>query len=251
MRHEWDFNPEEGRDATRKRLAADMSAAFDAASPEEILGQAVSLWGERLAMVSSFGAESVALLHMVAQVDKDLPVLFLNTEMLFDETLAYQRDVAEHLGLTDVRVVQVEGVIARLADPDGDLHERAPDDCCHLRKTQPLEAALQGFDAWITGRKRFQTDDRANMPVFEVEGARTKVNPVAGWARGEAAKYAKAHGLPKHPLIAQGYKSIGCAPCTSPVADGEDERAGRWRGKEKTECGIHFGPDGVVRHSAA
>ena len=217
-----------------------------------IVEQAVSQWGDRLAMVSSFGADSVSLLHIVAQVDPTLPVLFLDTELLFPETLEYQREVAERLGLSDVRVIKIDPVVTRLADPAGDLHQRAPDDCCHLRKTVPLDAALQGFDAWLTGRKRYQTDDRADMALFEAEATgRIKVNPLAQWERGAARAYIEAHGLPKHPLIASGYASVGCAPCTSPVKEGEDERAGRWRGMEKTECGIHFGPDGIVRRSAA
>lgn len=252
MRHEWDFAPGESLTEARRRRIDGLASAFEGAAPKVIVEQAAALLGRRLAMVTSFGAESVALLHVVAQVNPDMPVLFVDTQMLFDETLAYQREVAAELGLTDLRVVTVDPVIARLADPRGDLHTRAPDDCCHLRKTMPLDAALQGFDGWISGRKRHQTDDRAGMPVFEIGiHGRVKVNPLAGWERGAAAEYIRDHGLPRHPLIARGYKSIGCAPCTSPVAEGEDERAGRWRGSEKTECGIHFGPNGIIRPAHA
>ena len=252
MRHEWDFSPGESLVAVRRRQAAGLASAFEGATPQVIVEQALALLGRRLAMVSSFGAESVALLHIVAEVNPHIPVLFVDTQMLFKETLDYQRTVAAELGLRDVRVVTVDPVISRLADPRDDLHKTAPDDCCHLRKTVPLDAALQGFDGWISGRKRYQTADRAAIPIFEVGSlGRMKVNPLAGWERGQAAAYIRKHGLPAHPLIVQGYKSIGCAPCTSPVAEGEDERSGRWRGSEKTECGIHFGPNGVTRTAHA
>ena len=209
----------------------------------------------RLALVSSFGAESVALLHLAARVKKDLPVLFIDTQMLFPETLAYQREVAIRLGLTKITVIRAEDIAAR--DPDGTLHQRDPDACCALRKTLPLQTALQGFDGWITGRKRFQSGTRAQLPHFEAEEAtdeapaRIKVNPLAFWSAGDVQDYIEENNLPRHPLVARGYPSIGCAPCTSPVAAGEDLRAGRWRGKEKDECGIHFAGGKVVRQGAS
>lgn len=204
------------------------------------------------AMVSSFGAESVALLHMVAVVDRSTPVLFLDTEMLFPETLAYQREVADHLGLTDVRIIHPdrEAVFAR--DPDGILHLADPDACCRLRKKEPLERALGDFDAWITGRKRFQTSARAALEFFEDEdGRRIKVNPLAHWAKQDVQDYIVNNRLPRHPLVSRGYPSIGCMPCTSEVRDGEDERAGRWRDTSKEECGIHFINGKLVRGKPA
>ncbi len=202
----------------------------------------------RVAMVSSFGAESVALLHMVAVADRTTPVLFIDTLMLFPETLEYQRDVARKLGLTDVRVIRVAQEQLDARDPDNSLNQRDTDACCALRKTEPLERALGGFDAWITGRKRFQGDTRAALDFFEdEEGRRIKINPLAHWARQDVQDYMINNRLPRHPLVAQGYPSIGCAPCTSPVAEGEDERAGRWRGQQKTECGIHFVDGKMVR----
>ncbi|MEM6408860.1 MAG: phosphoadenylyl-sulfate reductase [Pseudomonadota bacterium] len=196
----------------------------------------------RVAMVSSFGAESVVLLHMLARVNPATPVIFLDTEMLFPETLSYQRDVAERLGLTDVRQITPsrEALIER--DIDGILHQFDTDACCTLRKTEPLERALEGFNAWITGRKRVQGGARAQMPIYEKEdgAARIKINPLASWTPKMIADYMDRHELPRHPLVARGFKSIGCAPCTTKVAEGEDPRAGRWRGQEKTECGIHF-----------
>jgi phosphoadenosine phosphosulfate reductase len=201
-----------------------------------------------VAMVSSFGAESVALLHMVAVVDRATPVLFIDTEMLFPETLAYQREVADTLGLRDLRVIRASRTRMAARDPEGLLHQSDPDACCALRKTEPLEHALAPFDAWITGRKRFQSGSRAALEFFEAEGAdRIKINPLAHWAREDVADYMVNNRLPRHPLVARGYPSIGCAPCTTPVAAGEDPRAGRWRGSEKEECGIHFVDGRMVR----
>ncbi|MHA6343911.1 phosphoadenylyl-sulfate reductase [Roseivivax sp. CAU 1761] len=196
----------------------------------------------RIAMVSSFGAESVALLHLVAMVDNTTPVLFIDTRLLFAETLVYQEDVAERLGLKDVRVIRASEAELQARDPYGALRFSDPDSCCDLRKTLPLEQALDGFDGWITGRKRFQTSARAAMEFFELEEAtgRIKVNPLAHWAPDDVAAYMDENRLPRHPLIREGYPSIGCWPCTSKVAPGEDPRAGRWRGRDKDECGIHF-----------
>ena len=194
-----------------------------------------------VALVSSFGAESVVLLHMVSVIAPGTPVLFVDTLMLFQETLDYQRDVSAKLGLTDVRTITAEQTALDLEDPDGTLNLFNTDACCSLRKTVPLEKALSGFDAWITGRKRFQASTRAALDFFEVETpTRMKINPLAHWGREDLEEYMVENRLPRHPLVARGYPSIGCAPCTSPVKPGEDPRAGRWRGQQKTECGIHF-----------
>lgn len=195
----------------------------------------------RCALVSAFGAESVVLLHMIARRDPDTPVLFIDTAMLFPETLAYQRQVADRLGLRNVQTLRAAEAAIAATDPDGTLHRRDTDACCALRKTAPLEAALAGFDAWITGRKRFQAGSRAALEFFETDGpARIKVNPLAHWTPEDVQDYMINNRLPRHPLVARGYPSIGCAPCTSPVAPGEDPRAGRWRDAAKEECGIHF-----------
>jgi phosphoadenosine phosphosulfate reductase len=202
-------------------------------------------------LVSSFGAESVVLLHMVSLIAPGTPVLFIDTLMLFPETLRYQEDVAEKLGLTDVRRITVAKPALRLEDPNGTLHQVNTDACCTLRKTAPLERALSGFDAWITGRKRYQGDTRATLDFFEVETERRmKINPLAHWGRADLQEYITQNRLPRHPLVARGYPSIGCAPCTSPVAPGEDPRAGRWRNSQKTECGIHFANGRAVRPPA-
>ncbi len=203
----------------------------------------------KLAMVSSFGAESAVLLHMAAVVDRNIPILFVDTEMLFAETLVYQQDLAEQLRLTNVKVIRASETTLRAEDPIGQLHTSDTDACCALRKTRPLQKALRGYDGWITGRKRFQSGTRAALDFFEVEEftGRIKVNPLAHWAPEDVKVYMEENRLPKHPLVAQGYPSIGCAPCTSPVAEGEDPRSGRWRGQDKEECGIHFANGKMVR----
>jgi len=194
----------------------------------------------RIALVSSFGAESVVLLHMVSVIDRATPVIFLDTGLLFAETLVYQQEVSERLGFRDLRIVRGAGIAAQ--DPDATLHRRDPDACCALRKARPLQEALTGFNGWITGRKRYQGGARATLDFFETEDGtgRMKVNPLAHWRAQDVRTYMEENNLPRHPLVARGYPSIGCIPCTSPVQEHEDPRAGRWRGAEKTECGIHF-----------
>ncbi|MEM6636418.1 MAG: phosphoadenylyl-sulfate reductase [Pseudomonadota bacterium] len=205
----------------------------------------------RTALVTSFGAESVALLHLVSVIDRTLPVIFLETEMLFPETLAYQAEVARFLALEDVRIIRPSRTEVFAEDVDGILHLAAPDACCDLRKTRPLARALEPFDAWITGRKRFQGGARQHLDFFEADGEkRLKINPLAFWNAQDLQDYMTNNRLPRHPLVARGYPSIGCTPCTSPVFEHEDPRAGRWRGNEKTECGIHFSGGKAVRPPA-
>lgn len=200
----------------------------------------------RTAVVSSFGADSAILLHLVAQVDRSVPVIFLETGKHFPETLTHRDRLIDQLGLTDVRSVAPDPDALRRIDPNGGLHAVNPDLCCAIRKEEPLERALSGFDVWLTGRRRHQTSSRVAMPLVERDGKRLKVNPLAGWDASDVGAYMTIHELPAHPLVARGYPSIGCAPCTSPVADGEDERAGRWRGTDKTECGIHLTRNGEL-----
>jgi phosphoadenosine phosphosulfate reductase len=208
-----------------------------------------------IALVSSFGAESVVLLHMAALIDRKVPVLFIDTEMLFAETLVYQQDVAERLRLENVQVLRADRARLFEADNENLLHLHDPDACCALRKTEPLQTALRGYDGWITGRKRYQGGKRAALDFFEVERPadalpRIKVNPLAHWDTADVQDYIIENRLPRHPLVSKGYPSIGCAPCTHPVAPGEDARAGRWKGQDKDECGIHFVDGKLVRGTA-
>lgn len=199
----------------------------------------------RIALVSSFGAESAVLLHMVSRIDPQTPVIFLETGKLFPETLAYRDTLVARLGLSDVRSIAPLDSDVRHLDPRGTLNETNPDLCCRFRKVEPLERALRGFQAWITGRKQFHGGVRANLATIETADWRIKANPLAGWDPARIETYMATHDLPRHPLVALGFPSIGCAPCTAPVTgDAEDVRAGRWAGLDKTECGIHWTANG-------
>lgn len=226
-----------------------LNLAFEGATPEAVVRGALAEFPGETAMVSSFGADSVVLLHMVAAVDRDLPVLMIDTLMLFEETLAYQRAVADRLGLRNVQHLRPEASDLAVLDPDDTLHLRDSDACCVIRKVAPLDRVQGRWPVTISGRKRYQGPTRAALPYFEAEGERLKVNPLAFWGSSDIGAYIEAHDLPRHPLVARGFRSIGCAPCTTPVGEGEDERAGRWRGQNKVECGIHFGADGRLRRA--
>lgn len=213
-----------------------------ALSGETVLFNAItSDFSGKIALVSSFGTESAILLHMIAQIDRDLPVVFLETGKLFEETLAYRDELTSLLGLTNVRSIKPSGAQLAAYDPDGRLWEKDPDLCCAIRKTNPLDEALEGFTAWITGRKRNQSSSRAQLELQEIGAdGRTTINPLAFWSDEELERYFETHNLPRHPLQAQGYSSIGCATCTQKPLPGQDKRSGRWAGKAKTECGIHM-----------
>ena len=230
-----------------------LNGMFDEMDGVAVLRQAVTdiLPGD-IAIVSSFGADSSVLLHMLAQVDPTLPVYFLETGKHFPETLEYVHTLEKHLGLTNVRWLRPDPKDLARFDPNGDLWETDPDSCCHIRKTEPLEAAIAEFGGWVTGRKRYQTAERGVLPHFELTSDdRIKVNPLAYFSDADVNAYKIRHGLPEHPLFAKGYKSIGCAPCTTIVAEGEDPRAGRWRGLNKKECGIHFDFNGAIARPVA
>jgi phosphoadenosine phosphosulfate reductase len=219
--------------------AAALNARLRDAHPSEILRAAMAEYGGRIAMVSSFGAESAVLLHLAAQVDPSIPVLFLDTGMLFGQTLDYRKSLVAKLGLTDVRDLRPQYQDLATQDPSANLYKTDTDACCNIRKVLPLDRALADFDAWITGRKRFHGGARLRLAVVETGEGKIKFNPLANWSREELDAYIVEHDLPPHPLVAFGYPSVGCWPCTNPVEDGEDVRAGRWAGSEKTECGIH------------
>ncbi len=228
---------EAGAEALNTRFAgASMQGLLAAVLRDGLVG--------RVAVVSSFGAESAVLLHLVASIDPGTPVLFLDTLRHFPETLAYRDLLVARLGLTGVLNLAPDAEVLAAKDEAKLRWSYDPDGCCEIRKVVPLANAMAGFDASITGRKGFQSDTRAGLPRFEIDRAdaagRLKVNPLANWNADDIAAYFVTHDLPPHPLVAQGYPSIGCSPCTSKVAPGEDPRAGRWRGWDKTECGIHL-----------
>ncbi|HEY7749224.1 MAG TPA: phosphoadenylyl-sulfate reductase [Aestuariivirgaceae bacterium] len=199
---------------------------------------------KRIALVSSFGIESSALLHMVASIDPETPVVFIDTGKLFIETKLFRQKLVKRLGLRDVRIVRPLASDLAHHDPQGVLYRSNADKCCHIRKTLPLQSALEGFDAWISGRKRFHGGDRSNLPTMEWIDGRLKIDPLAHFTRQDIADYVSAHQLPEHPLAAGGYTSIGCVPCTAKAGTPDNPRAGRWVGQEKTECGIHWSLNG-------
>ncbi len=220
--------------------AEELDQALRNQSPSAVIAAALQAVGrEHLAVVSSFGTESAALLKVMADVDPAIPVIFLDTGWLFEETLAYRDTLIATLGLRDVRSIKpLEETLSR-EDPNRELWFSDPDACCRIRKVEPLARALAPFTAWINGRKRFQGGLRATIPVVEQDGIRLKFNPFANVTREEIEAIYAAAKLPPHPLVASGFLSVGCMPCTSRTSPDEDARAGRWRGRPKTECGIH------------
>ena len=223
--------------------ASRVGARFAAMDAAALLRLAMTdLYPGRIALVSSFGADSAVLAHMVAEIARKAPVVFIDTGHLFPETIAYRDRLVDLLKLENVVTQGPDPAALAARDAEAFLWSGDPDACCALRKVEPLAAALAGCDAWITGRKRFQSATRAALPLFEADGAHVKVNPLAAWGMADVVAYLDKHDLPRHPLVAKGYPSIGCIPCTSPVKPGEDPRAGRWRGRAKTECGIHTQP---------
>jgi phosphoadenosine phosphosulfate reductase len=219
-----------------------LQARYDGLSGSDLLRPIMEReFHRKIALVSSFGTEAAVLLALAAEIDPGIPVIFLDTGKLFGETFRYRDTLIKQLGLTDVRTVEPDPVELKSADPEGLLWQSRPDACCHVRKTIPLERALKGFDAWITGRKRFQASTRAALSGIELDvDGKVKVNPLASWSRDRIEAEFEKRGLPRHPLEADGFLSIGCMPCTDRVAPGQDPRSGRWAGLNKTECGIHM-----------
>lgn len=224
--------------------AVRLNRMFRGSSTQEWLEAVIkdNLAGD-IAIVSSFGAESAVLLHLVAQVDPNIPVLFLDTGKHFAETLEYRDLLVERIGLTNLQILSPNADDLARQDETGLRWSYDPDGCCEIRKVRPLAKALENFDASFTGRKSFQSSTRANLPRFELDTSdaqgRLKINPLIDWSAEDIAAYFEEHDLPRHPLVARGFPSIGCEPCTHKVAPGEDPRSGRWKGWDKTECGIH------------
>ncbi len=225
------FTAEDAAALNARFAGVETGAMLRAVLSEKLLGRA--------AIVSSFGAESAILLHLIGSIEPHIPVLFLETGKHFPETLAYRDALVAQLGLTNLINLTPDAAAVETKDATGLRWSYDPDGCCEIRKVLPLERALVDFDATITGRKGFQSKTRAGLPLFELEKGRLKFNSLATWDKAQIEGYMAAHALPAHPLVEQGYPSIGCAPCTSKVQAGEDPRAGRWRGWDKVECGIH------------
>jgi phosphoadenosine phosphosulfate reductase len=236
--------------AKQRQLDAASEALSEAASldalqghlkPVEIIERAVrnDFIGE-IAAVSSFGSDSAVLLHMISEVDRSLPVIFLDTGKHFGETLDYRDALVTDFALRNVQIITPDEAALSRVDPDGTLHQRDTDACCEVRKVEPMARGVAPFRAWFTGRKRFQSSTRKELAVYESVGPRIRINPLARWTTADLADYMRRHALRQNPLVAYGYLSIGCFPCTQPVQPGEDARSGRWAGQAKTECGIHL-----------
>ena len=223
-------------------LAERLNRETEGKDAAEILRAALNpALGLRVGAISSFGAESAALLSLVAREKSDIPVVFLETGQHFLQTLSYRTQLTRALGLTDVRLVTPDAEEKATLDARDDLWKTDADACCDLRKVRPLARATTGFNALITGRKRFQAVTRNDLKPFEVLDGVLRINPLADWDADDVEAWLADHDLPRHPLVEQGYRSIGCWPCTRSVDDGEDARAGRWSGMDKVECGIHLG----------
>ncbi len=225
--------------STLEERAAMLDREAPTQTASEIAASAIEEFRGRIALVSSFGAESAALLHLVASIDPETPVLFIDTDKHFVQTNAYREELTHRLGLRNVLQIRPDTDETAEIDPKGDLWKRDNDACCALRKVRPLSKALEDYDAWFTGRKRMHGSLRAFLPLVEAAAPHIKINPLARWSAEELAAYMTVHDLPPHPLVETGFSSIGCWPCTAPTAPGDDARAGRWRGLVKTECGIH------------
>ncbi len=233
-------------DPQRERMGelfAYLKGRYGALDGVELLSAIAGEFPGKLAVTSSFGASSAVLLDMVARVDPSLPVLLLDTGKLFGETLDYRDELVGLLGLSDVRAVRPRPGDLSEADPNGNLWSSDPDRCCFIRKVAPLKRALMGFGAWATGRMQASGGLGPDLDSIELRDGRVKINPIAKWTQADIEDYFAERNLPPHPLVADGFLSIGCLPCTDAVLAGEDARAGRWRGSAKTECGIHLGPE--------
>jgi len=223
-------------------FAAELNTRYGASDAATVIRVAIELFRDHggIAAISSFGADSAVLLHLIAGADAGLPVLFLDTGQHFGETFEYRDQLAADLGLTNLINIEPLATLIAESDPHGKLHQSDPDLCCSIRKVEPMARAVEPYAAWFTGRKRHQASTRAEMPVFEAVGERIRINPLASWTTADQADYMRRHNLRENPLVAFGYFSIGCFPCTQPVKPGEDTRSGRWAGAAKTECGIHL-----------
>ncbi|CAL4869044.1 Phosphoadenosine phosphosulfate reductase [Asticcacaulis sp. MM231] len=226
-----------------------LSAAWEHLTAQDILRKAITeqFIGD-ITLSSSFGADSAVLLHMVSQIEPNLPVIFLDTDRHFFQTIQYRDELVTKLGLTNLVNLKADPAEAAVEDDKNTLWRTQPNQCCDLRKVRPLNRFMEGFGAWISGRKRHQSATRTSLPIVEFDGKHFKVNPLATWTAADVEAYFVNHDLPAHPLVDQGFPSIGCFTCTKPVAAGEDARSGRWAGTEKVECGIHnpiYGGDGI------
>lgn len=219
-------------------------ASFETKQPQDVLAAVLERYAQKIILACSFGAEDVVLVDMVHRINPAVPLFYLDTEFLFPETYATRDQVIERYGLIPAQVIQVKSLLTpqQQAESYGDaLWARDPDQCCRLRKVEPLTRILRGYDAWITGIRRDQAPSRANAGLIEWDQKfeLVKVNPLARWTWTDVWTYIKVYEVPYNQLHDQNYPSVGCTYCTAPVAPGDDPRAGRWKNFAKTECGLH------------
>jgi phosphoadenosine phosphosulfate reductase len=228
-------------DTYEQQRARELSARYEGWAADAILKDIMEIeFPGTVALSSSFGADSAVLLHLVAEIDATTPIIFLDTDRHFFQTLQYRDQLVKRLGLSNLMNLRPAIEDIRALDPKNTLYQTDMDACCDFRKTKPLATVTKNYTAWISGRKRYQSDTRANMAVVEHDGRNFKINPLANWSHQDVEDYIHAFDLPAHPLVEQGYPSIGCFTCTKPVELGQDLRSGRWAGQDKTECGIHM-----------
>lgn len=231
------------RDLLSEKLVERSAATSCVSEANDILRFALTgVYKGKTAVLSSFGTESAVLLHLISKIEPATPILFLDTGKLFEETHQYRAQLARFLGLRDIRIVNPSPTDCAVHDANGTLWSENVDACCNFRKVEPLKNALNAFSAQVTGRKRFQTWMRAEMPALEFCEGYLRFNPLARWLRADLEAYFLEHELPRHPLAHKGYPSVGCQPCTGPIAKGDAYRSGRWIGCGKEECGIHHEP---------
>ena len=218
-----------------------LNSLFEKKSSFSILLYSVqNLFSKKIAYVCSFGTESAVILHMISRMDKEFPIIFLNTQKLFKETIEYKDTIIKHLSLKNVKEVFPNPKDVEINDPKGFLWKKDPDLCCKLRKVEPLILNLKRYDAWISGRKSYQNNERATKSFVDVQEGKVIISPLINWSQKKINEYFLANNLPRHPLMQEGYLSIGCQNCTVKTSNKSNTRSGRWSGTDKTECGIHF-----------
>ncbi|MEE2694747.1 MAG: phosphoadenylyl-sulfate reductase [Pseudomonadota bacterium] len=209
--------------------------------PYEIIEESIKKnFKDDIAYVCSFGSESAIILHMISEIKNDLPIIMLNTNFLFSETLEYRDYLLKRLKLTNFKEIFPDSSDIETADKNNDLWKKNPDSCCNIRKVVPLQKELEKYTSWISGRKSYHEGERRNIKSFEYLNGKIVINPLADVEKGFVDAYFKNKKINRHPLVDQGYLSIGCINCTVKTIDVNDPRSGRWHNKLKTECGIHY-----------
>jgi len=224
----------------RQNEVVSLSKQFEAKTPQEIIRWAVDAFAPDIAMSTSFQTQSMSLLHMVTRIRPDIKIFFLDTGYHFWDTLIFREKIQHEWNLNVVDLYRDSRWDVFARQNTRTLPGQDPNLCCYIHKVQPMQKALSGLRAWISGIRRDQTPERAHAGILELQDdGLLKVNPLLNWTKRDVQAYMEEYHLPAHPLYERGYRSIGCAPCTIPVTSADDDRAGRWAGRGKTECGLH------------